>query len=126
MRIFVDIDGTILTRRLDLNYSLSEPLTKRIEKLNNLYDEGHEIIYWTARGTKTNTDYSELTIGQLRKFGVKYTDVVFGKPEYNIFIDDKNLNAEILDTNGDLIDTMITNLDRNWNIVNRGVKNGKQ
>ncbi len=120
MKIFVDIDGTILTRRLDLDYSLSEPLQHRIQKLNNLYDKGYEVVYWTARGTKTGIDYSELTIRQLKEFGVKYTDVIFGKYEYYVFIDDKNLNAEVLDTEEELITAIDENLKRNWNFVNRG------
>ena len=112
MKIFVDIDGTIFTRRLDLDYSLSEPLLHRIEKLNNLYEKGYEIIYWTARGTKSGIDYSELTIKQLNEFGVKYTDVIFGKHEYYVFIDDKNLNAEVLDTEEELITAIDKNLKK--------------
>ena len=31
----------------------------RIEKINKLYDEGHTIIYMTARGAVTKVDYKE-------------------------------------------------------------------
>ena len=37
------------------------PKKTRIKKINSLYMEGHTIIYWTARGTVTGKDWSEMT-----------------------------------------------------------------
>ena len=34
---------------------------ERIQKINKLYDEGHIIVYWTARGTMTGTNWYEIT-----------------------------------------------------------------
>ena len=34
------------------------------------------------------------TKNQLKKWGVKYHKLIFGKPSYDLFIDDKNLNFE--------------------------------
>ena len=52
MRYVVDIDGTICdpgdtdaTR-----YTDATPIRSRIDKINKLYDEGHYIVYLTARG----------------------------------------------------------------------------
>ena len=54
MTIYVDIDDTICTSpRMDdgtLNYVKANPITKRINQINNLYHSGHIINYWTARG----------------------------------------------------------------------------
>jgi len=66
---------------------------ERIEKINTLYDEGHTIVYWTARGSLTGIDWRELTEKQLKEWGVKYHDLKLDKPYYNLFIDDKNINS---------------------------------
>ena len=50
MKIFIiDIDGTICTKT-NSEYNPGIPIYKNIEKFNHLYDEGHEVHYWTARG----------------------------------------------------------------------------
>ena len=66
----------------------------RLNKINNLYEEGDTIIYWTARGTETGLDWREVTENQLKEWGAKYHDLKFGKPAYDLFIDDKNIDAE--------------------------------
>ena len=96
MIYFVDIDDTICKKN-DLNvdnYEKSVPMKDRIEIINKLYDEGNTIIYWTARGTGTGIDWSETTKNQFQKWGVKYHDLRFGKPIYDLFIDDKNINCD--------------------------------
>lgn len=96
MIIYIDIDDTICYREDDtgLDYSKSKPIVEAIKKANDLYDQGHTIIYWTARGTKTRIDWSEITKKQFENWGVKYHELKFGKPAYDIFIDDKNMNSE--------------------------------
>ena len=94
MIIFVDIDDTIF-KSSGLEYDKSEPIFERIEKINKLYDDGNEIIYWTARGTKTGKNWFELTYNQLKNAGCKFTELRMGKPYYDLFIDDKNINSEI-------------------------------
>lgn len=92
MKIYVDIDNTIcLTEEFDYENAL--PLYDRIKLVNSLYDEGHIIVLWTARGTVSGTDYSQLTKMQLEVWGVKYTKLKFGKPDFDIFIDDKAINS---------------------------------
>ena len=76
------------------NYNESKPYIDRIQFLNNLKDSGHNIIIWTARGSKTGTDHTELTLQQLKEWNVKYDDVLFGKPDYDIYIDDKSYNVD--------------------------------
>ena len=91
MKIFVDIDNTItITNGND--YINSEPLQDKIKIINDLYDNGHHITYWTARGTASGVNYYDLTKKQLDDWGVKYHNFMVGKPSYDIFIDDKTIN----------------------------------
>ena len=93
MLIYVDIDNTIF-KTGDTDYATSTPMMDRIKKINKLYDEGNTIVYWTARGSVTGIDHSELTKKQFKEWGVKHHELKFGKPPYDIFIDDKNINSE--------------------------------
>jgi len=94
MIIYVDIDETICKNASDRDYKKAQPIPDRILKMNGLYDQGNTIIYWTARGSQTGLDWSEVTQQQFKKWGVKYHDLLFGKPHYDLFIDDKNINSE--------------------------------
>jgi len=97
MKIFVDIDDTICyyeTNKEDKNYNLAIPYKYRIERINKLYNEENNIIYWTARGTATGIDWREVTETQLKEWGCKYHELRMGKPVYDLFIDDKNINSE--------------------------------
>lgn len=95
MRVYiVDIDGTICTQTLNKNgstdYTLAKPLYDRIKKINQLFDDGCEINYWTARGSSSGIDHQELTTKQLKEWGCKYTSLRVGdKPHYDLWIDDK-------------------------------------
>lgn len=93
MNIFVDIDETICVTPSDRNYANAKPIAENIAKVNALYDEGHTITYWTARGTGSGKDWSEVTKKQFEEWGVKYNDLKFGKPIYDLFIDDRVVNA---------------------------------
>jgi hypothetical protein len=94
MVYYVDIDETICCYKGKREYPLATPIVKNIEKINELYDEGHTIVYWTARGTVSGTDWRETTEEQFVEWGVKYHELKFGKPNYDLFIDDKNINAQ--------------------------------
>ena len=101
MRIFIGIDNTICTVG-DLSnerpvstedgYEECEPVTHRISKINELFEGGHYIVYWTARGSKTGNDYEELTRSQLKTWNAKHHEIIFGKPDYDVFIDSKSIN----------------------------------
>lgn len=88
----VDIDGTIC-HTIGSDYDNSRPYTTHIEKINELHDEGHTIIYWTARGMKSGVDHAELTKRQLLEWGCKFTELRMQKPNYDVWIDDKAINA---------------------------------
>jgi len=93
MIYYIDIDHTICVTE-GMEYDNASPLLDRIEKINKLYDEGHEIVYWTARGTGSGIDWSRVTYVQLKKWGAKFHSLKMGKPIYDLFIDDKNINSE--------------------------------
>ena len=95
MIYFVDIDETICQSPESRDYALAVPLLERISKINKLYDEGNTVIYWTARGTGSGIDWREVTEKQFKEWGVKYHDLRFGKPIYDLFIDDKNINSDL-------------------------------
>ena len=107
MRYCVDIDGTICTPTVGRDYHKAEPWNGRIDKLNKLYDEGHYIIYFTARAmgrfsdqphsiasVKAEAVLFELTEKQLKEWGCKYHELIMGKPHADLFIDDKGINSD--------------------------------
>jgi hypothetical protein len=94
--IYVDIDETICETPNPRNYFNAKPIKINIEKINKLYDEGHTIVYWTARGSRTQIDWYKLTKIQLDEWGAKYHELNCKKPYYDLFIDDKTLRIEEL------------------------------
>ena len=93
MKYIVDIDGTICNNT-NGDYKDAVPFQDRIKHFNQLFDQGHEIHYWTARGGNTGLDWTELTTQQLDTWEVKYTSLKLGKPPYDYWIDDKAFNVE--------------------------------
>lgn len=95
MTIYVDIDNTIcITNGSD--YENSIPIIENIEKINKLFYEGNEIVYWTARGMKSRINHYVLTKQQLKKWGCVYTKIKMKKPSYDLFICDKSKSIEEL------------------------------
>jgi len=98
MKIFVDIDETICfyeNKEKRLGYRNAIPNVDNISKINKLYDEGHHIKYWTARGTVSKIDYLKLTETQLKGWGCKYHELSVGqKPDYDLLICDKTKRIE--------------------------------
>jgi histidinol phosphatase-like enzyme len=93
---YVDIDETICKTPVDRNYENAEPIQENIEKINKLYEEGHTIVYWTARGSRKQINWYPLTKTQLRKWGAKHHELRVDKPYYDLFIDDRCTNIENL------------------------------
>lgn len=89
----VDIDNTICISN-NSDYANSKPIFERIAKINKLYDEGHTIIYWTARGGNSGIDWTDKTHSQLAAWGCKYNEIRMNKPVYDLWIDDKAINSE--------------------------------
>jgi len=86
-----DIDGTICSNT-DGAYENAKPFTERIVKLNELFEQGHKIVLFTARGSTTGIDWSVLTADQMKGWGVKYHELLLGKPYADVYVDDKAVN----------------------------------
>lgn len=94
MRYCFDLDETICATPSSRNYASAVPYYKVIKKINELYDQGHEITIYTARGGSSGTDYHELNVNQLAAWKVKYHKLIdTGKPSYDLFVDDKAITA---------------------------------
>lgn len=89
-----DIDGVISTIVPNNKYELACPNLKVISTINILYGLGHRIILYTARGSATGIDWSDLTKNQLKEWGVKYHELHFNKPPADYYIDDRMLSSE--------------------------------
>ena len=101
MNYCFDIDGTLCETPSDpdghnVRYWDAQPIPFMVEQVNRLYDDGHNIIIMTARGRGSGIDWTDLTIEQLDRWGVKYHELepMFHKPTADIFIDDKGINVE--------------------------------
>ena len=98
-RICFDIDGIICTVNKSNNYKKSKPIKKNIEFINNLYNSGYTITLHTARYMgryKNNRKIAEkkikkFTVKQLSDWNLKYHSIFFGKPSFDLVIDDKSL-----------------------------------
>ena len=94
MIIYVDIDETICKTPDNRDYNKSTPIYQRIKHINSLYEKGYTIIYWTARGTVTQINWLPFIEEQLGRWGCRYHDVRVGKPQYDLWIDDKSKRIE--------------------------------
>lgn len=95
LTVYVDIDETICFYEGQREYPLATPHMENISKINRLFDEGHFITYWTARGAISKKDWFSLTEKQLSDWGCKYHRLVVGeKPHYDLLICDKTKRIE--------------------------------
>ena len=108
----IDIDGT-LTEPHDGSPWDAVPRMDRISRVNEWYDNGYTIYLMTARGfihstsrypqditsQQAEADYHcrSRTEAQLKKWGVKYHKLFFGKPRANKYIDDRGAGDDFLD-----------------------------
>ena len=96
MKYVFDIDGTICTDTKG-DYPSAKPFLDRIKLINKLYADGHQIIFYTARGMGrsdnnveiANSKWKALTLAQLKDWGVRYNQLFMGKPAGDVYIDDK-------------------------------------
>ena len=101
-----DIDNTIC-RTYGSNYKNSKPIIKNIKYINHLYNKGFIIKIITARYMGRNNDNKikaekmakKITLKQLKMWEVKFHKLYFGKPSYDLYVDDKNLNFKNLNNN---------------------------
>lgn len=97
--ICFDIDNVICKTNATKDYSKSIPIKKNIKVINQAYRKGFNIILYTARYmgrcngnlARVKKQIKPLTLKQLKKWGVKYHKIHFGKPSFDLFIDDKSI-----------------------------------
>ena len=87
-----DVDGTLCTNT-DGEYERAEPYPEIIALVNALYDAGHNVLLYTARGSTTGIDWRALTEKQLQTWGVRYHELLFGKPHADVYVDDKGIHV---------------------------------
>jgi hypothetical protein len=99
--ICFDLDDT-LCKTIKNNYHKSIPIKKNITVLNKLYESGYEIKIFTSRFMGRSKEKSSkakkmgynLTVRQLKKWNIKYHKLIFGKPSYDMIVDDKALGYD--------------------------------
>ena len=94
MKYVFDIDGTLTTPDINKKYEQAVPDKEAIAEVNRLYDEKHHITLFTARGAGSGIDWHDLTVKQVKEWGIKHHKLIDkGKPSWDIFVDDKAINA---------------------------------
>lgn len=104
MRYVFDLDGTLCTQEKSGEYEKAAPITHMIDIVNHLYDQGHDITIFTARGMNTFDGdlnaiinaYWNMTVDWLMKNGVKHHRLRFGKPPADYYVDDKAVTLETI------------------------------
>lgn len=99
-RYCFDIDGVICQTE-GTDYHAARPRRDVIERINRLYDAGHEIVLQTARGMGTlggdlarvHEAWYAFTVEQMRGFGVRFHALYLGKTHADFYIDDKGMNV---------------------------------
>lgn len=85
MKIGVDIDGTLTRETQGWDYEKRTPNINMIRWVNQKYDEGHFIELFSARlpcDRKVTKDW-------LKKYCVKYNNLILGKPKYDLYVGDE-------------------------------------
>jgi len=98
--IIFDIDNTIAKTK-NKKYNLSKPIRSKIKIINKLYERGYIIKIFTARYMgKHNGNirqikklYYQKTFRQLKSWNLNFHELLFGKPIFDFFIDDKAYNS---------------------------------
>ena len=83
--IFIDIDGTVCTEERTFDRPLAKPIEGAKEQINKWFEEGHTIVFWSARGW----EQYKVTEKWLNDNGFKYNQILLGKPQGSVFIDDR-------------------------------------
>jgi len=91
-----DIDNTLCTTHKS-DYKKSKPIKKNISLVNQLHTKNYYIKIFTSRFMGRSKEKSSLarkkgfdfTKKQLKSWDLKYDELIFGKPSFDLLIDDK-------------------------------------
>ena len=96
--ICFDLDN-VICKTNKKNYFSAKPNIKVINKINELFGKGYYIKIFTARYMGRNNENIEKakakvytkTLIQLKNWNLKFNKLIFGKPSYDLFVDDKSI-----------------------------------
>ena len=97
MDIAVDIDGTLFEDATSDGIFDAAPIPEAVRFVNELYEQGHIVTLYTARGMRRlggrahliPERYYEPTVAQLQAAKLRYHHLVFGKLPFDLLIDDR-------------------------------------
>ena len=90
LRYGIDIDGVLTNETDGWNYDSRTPNLKMIDKVNRMFNKGHYIMLFSAR---MKCDKA-VTKEWLKRHGVKYNELILGKPKFDLYIDDIAITPE--------------------------------
>jgi len=96
-----DIDNVICKTK-NTNYQNSIPIKKNIQTINKFKKKGFIIKLFTSRYMGRNKENKiqakkegyNFTKKQLKSWGLNYNVLIFGKPTFDLYIDDKNFEYD--------------------------------
>lgn len=91
-KIVIDLDDTISFCH-DRKWDKATPNLPVIRKINQLYNDGWEVVIFSSRGQLSKVDYFSQVSEWLTNHGVLYTGLMFGKPLASLYVDDKACNT---------------------------------
>lgn len=103
MRIAIDLDGTICSiKQPQESYAELRPLPGAAERIRSLREMGHYVIILTARNMATYDsnlgkvlkNIGKITLDWLEKYGIEYDEIYFGKPNAEVYLDDRAMRFE--------------------------------
>jgi len=98
MRIVIDLDGVICEiKRDNQSYADVKPIPGAVQSIKKLRTNGHYIIISSARHMNTCNGnvgrvvqkIAQVTLNWLEKKNVEFDEIYFGKPNAEIYIDDR-------------------------------------
>lgn len=92
-----DLDGVLAGLVPDGEYARAEPLQAGIALARRLHEAGNRIVVYTARGSATGRDWTEVTREQLHRWGVPHHAIHFGKPAADYYVDDRMISLATLE-----------------------------
>lgn len=101
MKVVVDIDNTLCVHR-NRDYVNAVPIKEVIDKVNYLHDNGVEICLYTSRGMNSCKGdigliierNDKILVDWLKRNGVKYDSIIYGKPLADYYIDDGGMGVK--------------------------------
>ena len=105
MRFCFELDGTLVTHPVTLDdWASCRPIAGNVEIARDLHAAGHTVIVWTsrcmgpagrARGScsRALAQVGAITFAQLAEFGVPYDEIIFGKPDADVYVDSRAVNS---------------------------------